>query len=88
MLSVTERELLLLGDTLAIHATLAEKSGYYAGQATDPQVRQVLLQLQRGHQRHVEMVAQHINQASMGGIAAAAGTQEVYPYASQTTQSD
>jgi len=86
-LSITERELLLLGDALAVHATLAEKSGFYASQVTDPQVRQVLLQLQRGHQRHVEMVAQHINQASMGGISAGAGMQEVYPYSSQQIQS-
>ena len=85
-MSVTERELLLLGDNLAMHAVMAEKAGFFAGQVTDPQVRQVLLQLQRGHQRHVEMVAQHINQASMGGITAGMGQQPAYPYVPQSTQ--
>jgi len=88
-MSITERELLMLQDNLQLHATLAEKTAFFASQVNDPEIRQVLQQLQRGHERHVESVVQHINQAnagSMGSSMGMMGTQQVFPYASQSPQ--
>ncbi|MDP2871572.1 MAG: hypothetical protein Q8P31_03450 [Bacillota bacterium] len=84
-MSITERELLMLQDNLQLHATLAEKAAFFASQVNDPEIRQVLQQLQRGHERHVESVVQHINQASAGGMGVM-GTQQVFPYATQSPQ--
>ena len=70
-MSITERELLMLQDQLSIHATMAEKAGYYASQTTDPEIRGVLSQLQRGHQRHVDSIVQHITQSTGAGMLVA-----------------
>lgn len=84
-MSITERELLMLQDNLQLHATLAEKAAFYALQVSDPEIRQVLQQLQRGHERHVESVVQHINQAGAGNVGMI-GAQQVFPYTTQTQQ--
>lgn len=74
IVSISTRELLMLQDHLSVHATMAEKVGFYAGQVTDPQIRQVLVQLQRGHQRHVDSLVQHIEgAASSVGFGASIG---------------
>lgn len=85
-MSITERELLMLQDNLQLHATLAEKASFFAGQVNDPEVRQVLQQLQRGHERHVETMVQHISQASASMGMGMAGTQQAFPYQPQSQQ--
>jgi hypothetical protein len=75
----------MLQDNLQLHAALAEKAAFFANQVNDPEIRQVLQQLQRGHERHVESFVQHINQASSANVGMM-GTQQQFPYATQSPQ--
>jgi len=60
MPNLTQPELMLLRESLSSEMMVIEKLGFLANQTTDPQFKQVLLDVQKTHQRHQDILMRHL----------------------------
>lgn len=78
-MSITQREFLELSDRINQEVVLIEKFGFYAAQAQDPEVRQVLREIQNSHLWHYELLLREANNTAQGTVQQAIpGTQPYY----------
>lgn len=60
MPNLTQPELMLLRESLSSEMMVIEKLGFLANQTNDPQFKQVLLDVQRTHQHHQNILMRHL----------------------------
>lgn len=64
MPSLSSKEVSLIEDNLSQEQTMVQKFDFYAGQASDPEVKHLCQNLVSLHQKHSDMLLKHLNQAS------------------------
>lgn len=64
MARLTSKEVSLLQDSMAQEQLMIQKLHFYASQATDPEVRSLCESIRDMHQRHLDVLMKHINEAA------------------------
>jgi len=60
-MAFTQPELMQLRENLSSELLAISKLGSFAAQASDPQIKQLCLNMQRAHERHRDMLLRHLN---------------------------
>jgi len=60
MAGLTQAELMSLRENLSNELLMIRKFGAFAGQCSDPQLKQVLSNIQQAHQRHYNTLIRHL----------------------------
>lgn len=58
---LTQAELMQLREDLTNELLMIKKFGFYAEEASDPQVRQLLNNVRETHERHRDILMRHLN---------------------------
>ncbi|NPV28728.1 MAG: ferritin-like domain-containing protein [Firmicutes bacterium] len=64
MAKLTSKELGLIEDSLRQEQLMIQKFGFYANQATDPEIKSLCQNLRDMHQRHLDTLMRHLNEAA------------------------
>lgn len=60
MAGLTQAELMQIRENLSNELLMIQKFGAYAAQCSDPQLKQVLSNVQQAHQRHYNTLIRHL----------------------------
>lgn len=78
---ITTKDLSYLKDALSWELNAFKKLSFFAGQATDPQIKQALDGAGRMHQAHYEQLLKHLqvdNNAAMAALPQQQGQQQTH----------
>ncbi|MDH7576658.1 MAG: spore coat protein [Bacillota bacterium] len=64
MARLTSKELGLIEDNLRQEQLMVQKFSVYANQATDPEIKSLCQNLRDMHQRHLDTLMKHLNEAA------------------------
>lgn len=78
--ALTQREVLELSDCLAAESVVIEKLGFYAAQASSPEIRRAFQDIQSIHLRHYDMLVREMEMSaqSQPWVGAQYGTGQFY----------
>ncbi|KKM09356.1 hypothetical protein SY88_19120 [Clostridiales bacterium PH28_bin88] len=60
MPNLTQAELMQLREDISAEMLMVQKFGAYANMCSDPQLKQVVTNIQRTHERHRDMLMRHL----------------------------
>lgn len=76
MNTLTSRELSQIQDHLNLEALMVKKFRFTAEQTNDPQLRNLYQHAAQTHEKHFQMLMQHINQTGQSSTKAHAATSQ------------